>query len=225
MTPKLIQTVEGQGAGSTEPNPDPFDLSKPEIASDLAASTAPIPDPLRLDNLKLPQDYAEATPVKKLLRTVPVRKPNNQTFFRVHPAPEFRCNFPMLALKEDGEFYVVIAALVPELATELVHVTLYTAIDRAGTLFLLPARLPGPDGKDMDWWRSLREACEIATESWVRIKSNRSMGAYDIFQAVEKLSEPEWPEIDYQGAIKLAFKNNLIDSLDHDVVKRLRGRL
>jgi hypothetical protein len=40
-----------------------------------------------LSALRLDQSYADSSGVKKLLTTVPVRKPNRQDFVRVHPDP------------------------------------------------------------------------------------------------------------------------------------------
>jgi hypothetical protein len=52
------------------------------------------------------------------------------------------------------------------------------------------------------------------------------LGAYDVFEATDKLSEPEWPaDLDYFALIRIAFKDALITNLDHAVVKRLRGRM
>ena len=45
---------------------------------------------------------------------------------------------------------------------EFVTKTLFLAINRQGTVFFWPVRLPSPDGKDIEWWRSAREAAEMA---------------------------------------------------------------
>jgi hypothetical protein len=55
--------------------------------------TAAAPDPFDLENLRLPQNFSETAGVKKLLRTVPVRRPNKQDFVRVHPDESYRGNF------------------------------------------------------------------------------------------------------------------------------------
>ena len=91
-----------------------------------------------------------------------MRKPSPQDFVRVHPDPTYRENFPIIELKDEREEYIVTAALVPELTDEFVTKTLFTAINRQGTLFLWPVRLPPPDGKNIEWWRSAREAAELA---------------------------------------------------------------
>jgi hypothetical protein len=101
---------------------------------------------------------------------------------------------------------------------------LFTAINKQGVIFLWPVRLPDPDGKSMEWWRSMREAAELAMTQWVRVKANVSLGAYEMFVAEGHMGEPAWPEITYQELIRLAFRDRLITSLDHSVIKRLRGQ-
>ncbi|TYO68495.1 hypothetical protein FXV83_00390 [Bradyrhizobium hipponense] len=185
--------------------------------------TGNAPDPFDLSNLRLPQGFAETAGVKKLLKTVPVHKPNQQDFVRVHPSVEFRENFPVIELKDEREEYVVSSDLVPELVGEFASKTLFTAINRQGVVFLWPVRLPDPDGRQMEWHRSAREAAELAMAQWVRVRANRSLGAYEIFVAEGAMGEPVWPETTYQDLVRLAFRDRLIATLDHPVIKRLRG--
>jgi hypothetical protein len=155
----------------------PLQAIDPAI-TDAAADQAP--DPFDLDNLRLSQNFAETAGVRKLLKTVPVHKPNPQDFVRVHPDPQYRENFPVIELNDEREEYIVAEGLLPELVGEFVSKTLFTAINRQGVLFLWPVRLPDPNGKQMEWWRSMREAAELAMTQWIRTKSNMSLGAYEI---------------------------------------------
>ena len=190
-----------------------------------AEQQASTPDPFNPTNLRLSQSFVETAGVKKLLTTVPVRKPSRQDFVRVHPDPAYRENFPIIELKDEREEYIVVADLVPALVGEFVTKTLFTAINRQGTVFFWPVRLPSPDGKDLDWWRSSREAAELAMTSWIRVRANMNLGANDIFQAESVISDPEWPQLGFWELIKIAFRDHLIDRLDHPVIKRLRGQL
>ena len=63
----------------------------------------------------------------------------------------------------------------------------------------------------------------MAQEGWVRIGANRSLGAYEIFQATSNVSDPEWPEQPFSELIRIAFKNQFIDSIDHPVIRDLLG--
>ena len=198
-------------------------MLKPELQAVNVEASANTSDPFDPANLRLSQSFTETVGVKKLLRTVPVRKPSPQDFVRVHPDPAYRENFPIIELKDEREEYIITSALVPELVGEFVTKTLFTAINRQGVVFFWPVRLPGPDGKSNEWWNSARDAAELATTSWVRVKANMSLGAYDISQAQSAISEPEWPEEDFWSLIRLAFRDHLITTIDHSVIKRLRG--
>jgi len=201
---------------------DPNTMPDMQPTTEQQAST---PDPFDPTNLRLSQSFVETAGVKKLLTTIPVRRPSRQEFVRVHPSAEYRENFPIIELKDEREEYIVTASLVPELIGEFVIKTLYLAINRQGTLSFWPVRLPGPDGKDMNWWKSGREAAVLAMKDWVRVKANMNLGAYDIFQPDGVIPDPEWPQRGFWELIKIAFRDHLIDRIDHPVIKRLRGQV
>jgi hypothetical protein len=181
------------------------------------------PDPFDLATLRLDPSFLETAGVKKVLATVPVGRPNAQDFVRTHPGAEYRNTFAVVEWKEDREFYVVVPAVAAELSGECVSVALYTCINRQGVVRLWPVKLPGPDGRVNEWHRSQAEAAELAIDCWVRIKANKSLGAYDIFKAVSTIAEPEWPTETFQQLVRIGFRDRLIDSLDHPIVARLRG--
>jgi hypothetical protein len=176
-----------------------------------------------LNNLRLTQDFAETCGVKKLLTTIPVRKPHTQDFVRVHPDAAYYGNFPTIDLKTDRELYIVTRDMQAELATECVPTKLFTAMNRQGVVFLWPVRLPGPDGKLNEWWRSAAEATELAMTQWVRVRANMDLGAYEIFSATGVFPDPIWPELSFNEFLRIAFRDRVVDNIDHPVVKRLRG--
>jgi|SRR6516225_4434744 len=198
-------------------------MSKSILGAGNSESNA-APDPYDLASLQLTQDFLETAGVKKHLRTVPVRKPNPQDFNRVHPDPAYRANLASIVLKDDREVYLVHPQLLPELSGETVNQTFFTAINRQGVLFLWPVRIPDPDGRQLEWWVSAREGAELAMTQWVRLKSNTSLGAYEITTAETLIADPVWPELSFQEIIRIAFKGGkVVDTLDHPVIKHLRG--
>jgi len=180
-------------------------------------------DPFDLEKLRVNQDYLETTNVKKLLTTVPIRKPLPQDFVRVHPDPNYRALMAFLEFKEDRETYVVDLGAVPELASECYIATIFTAISRTGVLFLWPVRVPATDGRTNDWHVSGAAAAEQAIKAWVRIKSNMSLRAYEIYLAESKIPDPEWPGLTFQEILRIAAKDKLINQPNHPAIKRLRG--
>jgi hypothetical protein len=88
---------------------------------------------------------------------------------------------------------------------------------------LWAVRLPAPDDRKTEWPRSAREAAELAMTQWVRMKANMSLGAYDITVAESVIADPVWPEVSYQELLRIAFRERIITTLDHPVIRRLRG--
>ena len=180
-------------------------------------------DPFDLANLRLDQSFVETAGVKKLLTTVPTRKPNPQDFVRVHQGPDYRATLAIIELKDDREIFLVLPHIARELPGEFVMVVLFTAINRQGVVHLWPVKLPSPDGRANEWHRSAMEAAELAMKRWVRVKANMALGAYEIFEAASTISDPEWPGLPFQELLRIAFRDKLVDRLDHPVIKRLRG--
>jgi hypothetical protein len=203
-------------------------MTKPElsIATDAAANTdisAANPDPFDLDGLRLSQNFVETAGVRRLLTTVPVRRPNPQDFVRVHAGGDYRMDVLMVDLKDEREHFLVRPELAGELAGETVMKSLFAAISRQGVVFLWPVHIPLADGKQLEWWRSQREAAELAMSRWIRVKANMSLGAYEMFEAQGVMSEPTWPDASFQELIRIAFRDRMIDRVDHPVIRRLRG--
>ena len=189
------------------------------------APAAAAPDPFDPASLRLSQDFAASIGVKKALLTVPVRKPAKEWFVQVHPAEAYRIQTCVLELKEDRETYLVAQPLWPDLAAESTFGprALFTAQNRQGVVFVWPVRLPGPDGRIDEWNRSALEAATMAAGKWVRVAANMSLGAYDVFEATGDIAAPTWPVTPFRDLLAVAFKGRLVDSLDHPVLRRLRG--
>jgi hypothetical protein len=181
------------------------------------------PDPFDdLENLRLDQSFADQVGVKKLITTIPVRKPNRQDFVRVHPDPAYRLTpAALLELKEDRETYFVLPEIAQELPDEFYPATLYTTINTQRVLTLWQVKLPGE--RVNEWHRSAAEAAEMAMGRWIRVRANMAMGAYEISEAMGNLSEPTWPDLSFREIMRIAFRDRMINSFDHPVIRRLRG--
>jgi len=183
-------------------------------------------DPFDPASLRLDQSYVETAGVRKLLTTVPVRKPNRQDFVRVNPNPAYRLSpAAIIEVKDDREVYLLHPRIVADLPDEFVPATLFTAITRQGVPFIWPVKLPGPDGKHNEWHRSATEAAERAMTKWIRLTANMSLGAYEIFEATGVLSEPTWPDLPFQEILRVAFRDRFVETLDHPLIQRLKGKV
>ncbi len=183
-------------------------------------------DPFNPAALRLDQSFADTVGVKKLLTTVPVRKPNRQDFVRVHSDPQYRLTpAAIIEVKEDREFYLVLPSIAQQLAGEFNVRTPFLTINRQGVVHLWPIKLPGPDGKHNEWPRSEAVAAERAMELWVRVTANKSLGAYEVREATGELPEPDWPAFSFEEILRIAFRDHIVDRVDHPLVQRLRGML
>ncbi len=180
-------------------------------------------DPFNPANLRLSQNFANSVGVKKAFINVPVRKPNRQEFVRVHADEDYRLETAILELKEEHENYLVDPALWAELPGELTPKVLFTTMNAQGVLTLWPVRMPGEDGRPNNWNSSALEAAKMAESKWIRLASNMSLGAYDVYEATGNIPDPEWPDLSYSEILKVAFKDRYITDPDHPALRRLRG--
>ena len=177
---------------------------------------------LDLDTIRLPQDFGASGGVKKLVTTVPLRKPNKSLFIRTHAS--FRMDVSLLKYGNENDLYLVMPGMISELGEFPKAHRVVLATDRTNTPFIWPLTLPDPDHPNM-WHTSAMEADVVAQSQWIRVESNKNLGAYEIFVAQGQLSAPTWPEMPWNQLVSIAFKQKIIDSPDHVVAQKLRGEV
>jgi hypothetical protein len=177
-----------------------------------------------LEACRLSQDFGNGLGVRKVPTRVAVRKPNKTEFFRISKDPGHRFPCWVLELKEEGETYLVTAAASSALPDLLRPVILRLAVDRHGNTFVVPSPIPAPDGRINQWHHSLNVAIEEAEDYWVRVTANMKNGSYDLYIAEGNLAPPKWPDQNFSELLNIAFRNQVIDSVDHPVVEQLLGR-
>jgi hypothetical protein len=159
--------------------------------------------------------------VKKLSR-IPVKKPPRDWWVQAHP--EIACEPGLYEDKTDREFYLVDPELYPLFGNKVVDRVLFLCVNSQGLVFWWPVNAGG-NGRYNSWNDSALEAVQAARKGWIRIESNMSLGAYDIFLPSGTIPDPEWPQEDMNTLLEKAFKGKIIDNPDHPIVKILEGRL
>jgi len=177
----------------------------------------------QLASLRLPQNFDHLVGGQKFIHQIRVRKPDKQWFIRTHHNAEMWFHAAILDFQEDREAYVVDRKLWDELAIEIVPKVLVPSITTHGHSFLWPIRLPGEDNRIDDWNRSALNAAELAQKKWIRVMSNMSLGSYETLVAATVHPDPTWPELGLEEWITLGFRDRIITSTEHPVVRRLRG--
>lgn len=208
-------------------------VPQPQNASENEANPAPKPqnpsDDFFADVARIRVDatMSDGPSVAKVLAKVPVQKPDKAWFVRTHPdAENYSLDALLLELKQENELYLVLPKLRDSLLNErcVSVMRLRLAVNRQGDVFVWWLRLPGADGKANSWNESALEAADRASESWVRLSANQRVCAYDI--ALASISEdPRWPDKPFNDLLRIAFKGKVIETLDHPVLRRLRGEV
>lgn len=219
---------------NSQPSDDAPDLSDGNTGSDPStfdrqdAPPLDAPDPFDPERLRLAQDFTQAAGVREALVRVPFEKPSKEVFFRVHPDAAFRRKGGIIELKDgQSETYWVDPSLWPALGDQPTFTTraVFTAITRQGRLFLWGCRLPGSDGKTPDWISVPLEAAELATTQWVKMFWDPNQRRHRIIVAEALKDKPRWPDEPLSELLRLAFKDRVIMSLDHLVLRQLRGEV
>jgi hypothetical protein len=164
---------------------------------------------------------------KSALVNVPIDKPANNVYFRVHPDPEMQLDDSTVLRDNSGtkrSFYYVVPAMRyhPKLVRRLRRVTIALLYIWPGGMYQLwPVPIVGDS--TLASWKSARAAFELAQTSWTQIVWNEERTDYDveIAEAIEK--EPVWPDKSMGELLKLAFADKVIDNEDHPYVRQLRG--
>jgi hypothetical protein len=188
------------------------------------AGTAP--DPFDPERLRVDQEFELSRGLRKVLNKVAVRKPHRSKFIRTHPKD--RVTTGVIEIKEDRDaLYLIAPELRNELSTDAAYrlKMLVVTIDRQGTVFVWPLNLPRADGRTDDWSRTALEAAEMATHQWVRVTANMDNGCYDVEPAIAQLPEPEWPDHSFKDLLRVAFRGNYIETIDHTILRQLRGEV
>ena len=183
----------------------------------------PVGGDLELSRLRISPDFGNKIGTRKLITTIPIRKPRRTEWIRTHSDSAWR--IPVWVLMEEQELFVVASDIADSIPGEVAAMELVPTINRQGVLFLWPLRLPSPDGRVNDWNESAREAAERAIPTWVRVASNMALKAYEIYEVLADIPEPPWPDLSFDAMVKIAVRGRVIDSLEHPIVRKLRGEL
>src|SRR6266480_1411391 len=172
--------------------------------------------------LKSADGLVDIKPVKRL-GSIDVRKPKKSEWFRAHP--KMVAEISVLRRESTGDFYAIAPELVSELAEEIRDAYLSGCISDEGALFLWPILKPKSDGSGIQLYENDLADLSLSRAQWVRRQWVSGSKSYKVdMVGTEKV--PEWPEnqniVDW---VDRAFKGRLIDDLDHQLIRRLRGEL
>jgi hypothetical protein len=168
---------------------------------------------------------------KKEVVLVKEGRPRKDEFFRINPDPDFIHDYWLLIV-DDGmtkENYLVMPGVRHLVADDVHPHRLFVGINRHNTMFVWPVRLYNDDegtaaaGGGRSWSDSALECAEHAKSLWIKIKGNRSSGAYEYTAAQGSWEEPKWPDYSFRDLMEKAFKGKVVDRSDHPVIQKVFG--
>jgi len=208
--------------------PEPGEVGHLPTSQTIAADQPPPAASSIFDDLDALQvrDVGEAAGIVQSVRTyIPVRKPSREPFFMINPKEEYQLRCLMLELKEEGETLLISPTLQNALLGEkcVGQRILRLGVTRQGVAFIWPVRPPMADRADA-WASTALDAIAHAERRWTRMTADMALGGYRIAVAAVD-DEPTWPTEPFGELLKIAFKNSIVDSLDHPTLRRLRGEV
>jgi len=224
MSQNLKTTLKTQTSTQTQTNVNTDTNITAQIALPQPEVSLPSTTELDLASLALPQNFADLAMVKTESIRIPLSKPGRQMWFSPHPDQKLWMTVAILKDETDSENYVLTENVRNLVQNDWMAKTLVPCITKQGTLMLWPIRMPGADGKLDSWNQSAMQIAMNYGDRWIRVGSNRESGSYEATTPVAEFDVPKWPE-DMTEVFRKALKSAMIDSLDHPILKRLRGEI
>jgi hypothetical protein len=198
-----------------------------DVSGNSESQVADAYDSLAIENLRMNQAELDRPAVKPALLTIQIRSPDRLEFIRVHPREDYRVGpVAFIELRGRREIYLVDPRFKSELKPREYWIgELFLATNRLGKPFLWMVKIQSPTGRISDWYTSALDCAERAMTDWIQIVADQEAGLYTIVVAEDRLEEPEFPEQSMQELIRLGFKRRTVNSLDHSVMKAMRGKI
>ncbi|MDC0971293.1 hypothetical protein OAS27_04600 [Alphaproteobacteria bacterium] len=175
----------------------------------------------------MPSTGAEEFGTRKIRSVIPVNKPGKMEWVYVLDDEDFLIpGAALLDLKDGGRMYLVVPEIAAQLDDDVRLYTLAPAVTKQDKLFLWPCPIIRPGETPIPWHVTHIAAFDSAKTGWIRMKSNRACGFYDILEPKSAMPEPEWPEMSFSDMLKVAFNDDhIVDRDDHPALRRLLGEM
>ena len=200
---------DSKSSPETEANP----YREEELAQDAFSDLKALDEMTRTD----------AVPTWPQLVSVRVGRPPKDTFLRCHPS--LVITLYLYKEEETGESYMLPPNLAEVAQQDQVFKKrdLRLAVTIQGAVFLWETAMRGEETNANQWILSMWNAQGIAQDKWIRVVSNRQNASYDVKVSESDLGDPVYPEEQFDEILRVAFRNKVIETLDHPILKKLRG--
>jgi hypothetical protein len=179
-------------------------------------------------SLAIDQSHMEEfTSTEEMSSDVECRRPPKGHFFTVRAEttkPWQNRNLYFLLQLEGRDPYLVVPAIAKQKADEdtIRPVLIVRYVTMAGEEGLWPLKLNPPEGKSNRWNVSALNILEIAESGrWVRIVSAKKSYRHQVSRRTFEETPPKFSDRSFDDLIIEAFKDRVVDSLDHEIWEAL----
>jgi hypothetical protein len=200
----------------------------PPAAVNGEASTVPpgevIYNPLKLSSLRTKSGVLKG--VWSDPSRVPIyTRPEVNTWVRVRPGDEYTDVIDLLVAtnasnsNDRNPLYVVTDNARPELERFLKPHRVVVGITYHDKVQFLWVRAISTGSNS--WTESVMLAMDEALTDWISLETDHALGEYKRHHGPRDWEDPEWSDQTLEDVVNLAFRDRIIDSLEHPVAKRL----
>lgn len=164
-------------------------------------------------------------PSKQTKVAIAIGKQSSSVAFKLDPTQQKTFVYIVEKIEsEAGEFvredyFIVVTSLHVELEKHTKLITFHAGMTQYDQAFIYPEKIPNIDGYTDSWIASGGQLVKKAEKSWVRCKANFNKKEYEVTSLNLQKRPTTW--FDFNTALNEALKSNIIDSMDHPVLKRL----
>ncbi len=114
-----------------------------------------------------------------------------------------------------------------QLLEKLRSALVVVGVTRGGSKFLWELKLPTPSGsRGSERWSETRlTVAKAAQTTWLKPVADMTDGGYHYDQPLDPSAfpDPDWSNVEFGDLIRIAYKDRIIDSMDHPAVVEHRG--
>jgi len=219
-----------------EPTADPVEQeTKPASKTDpveqeTKAEPITVGNPKAAASLAIDQSHMEEfASIEEKSPIAECQRPQKGIFFTVRPEttkPWRDRGFYFLLQIEGRDPYLVAPDIANQKKDEDVirPVLIVRYVTMAGEEGLWPLKLDQPDAKSNRWNKSALNILELAASGkWVRIVSAKSHYRHQVSRRTFKEVPPQFSDRPFTDLINAAFKDRIIESLDHEIWDELEN--
>lgn len=203
-------------------NPPSGSVGAPDGSIDESVDAAKL-TPKGILALRLPASELEGVETKRVRTKIAVGKPPKDQFFMVKDGADYWVPFGLIEMERSSSFYLVAPGTVRDWLREndiksFCDCLLCLVVTRHGEPRVWPLKQT-----TNPWHESAWAIAEMAKTGWTKLISDQAAGYYVAGTASNQVKSPAWPAESFEEILEKAFAGRIIDSLDHEVIKELRG--